>query len=291
MDPLPKIFLPPSTFAGEPNICPRKSKVIFNAKCSRALSLTMLENQVAIVTGSSRGIGRAIALEFSRAGAKVVINYFRSEKEALALKNQIESEGRVAKVVMADVTKEEDAKRLVDETIGEFGKLDILVNNAGTTHGRSWGPFGKTSPEDWEVVLDNNLKSVLQCTRNALPHMIQSGRGKIINVVSESGVRGNRHNPVYAAAKGGVVLFTRSLALQVVKHGITVNCIAPGAVLTGASELHVEGKPSVADYIREIPMGRMATPEEVAKIVAFMASENMSYMTGQCIVVDGGWTL
>ena len=253
--------------------------------------MKLMENKVVVVTGSSRGIGRATALEFSRSGAKVVINYFRSEEQANSLKRAIDSESGSSRVIMADVTRNDSARRLIEESLSSFGKIDVLVNNAGTTLGKAWGPFEKNAPEDWDIVLDNNLKSVLNCTRWVLPSMIEANHGKIINVVSESGVRGNRHNPVYAAAKGGVVLFTKSVAMQVVKYGITANCIAPGAVLTDASELKTEDKPTSVDYVKEIPMGRMATTEEIAKTIVFMASDSLDYMTGQCIVIDGGWTL
>ena len=236
-----------------------------------------LSNKVAIVTGGSRGIGRCIALELGAAGAKVVVNYFRNEESAQAVAAEI---GGVA--VQADVSTTEGCQRLIDAAV-ELGSLDILVNNAGVNRDTL---MVRMSDEDWECVMETNLNSVFRLCRAATEIMMQQRSGSIINVTSISGIRGNAGQANYAASKAAVAAMSSSLAKEMGRRGIRVNCIAPGFVQTDMVEAM---NPKVVEAAKKmIPMRRLAQPQEIAKVVRFLASDDASYVTGQQWVVDGG---
>jgi len=236
-----------------------------------------LSNKVAIVTGASRGIGRSIALELGAAGAKVVVNYFRNEDAAAAVATEV---GGIA--IQADVSTPEGCQRLIDAAL-DLGSLDILVNNAGMTRDTL---MVRMSDEDWESVMDTNLNSVFRLCRAATEIMMRQRSGSIINVTSVSGIRGNAGQANYAASKAAVAAMSSSLAKEMGRRGIRVNCVAPGFVQTDMVEAM---NPKVVEAAQKmIPMRRLAQPNEIAKVVRFLASEDASYVTGQQWIVDGG---
>lgn len=240
-----------------------------------------LQGKVAIVTGGSRGIGSTIAIELARKGANVVINYNSSKEFAESVVEEIGQLGGNAIMCKADVSKLEEAQILVDETINQFGKVDILVNNAGITRDRT---FRKLSPEEWYDVINVNLNSIFHTTTAVIDHMLEQKYGRIINISSIIGQAGGFGQTNYSASKSGIIGFTKSLALETAKNGITVNAICPGYIETAMSgEIPVQ----VMDQIlSKIPMKRLGTTNEVADAVIFLA--NSSYITGQSINVNGG---
>jgi 3-oxoacyl-[acyl-carrier protein] reductase len=236
-----------------------------------------LSNKVAIVTGGSRGIGRAIALELGAAGAKVVVNYFQNEDAAQAVATEI---GGIA--VQADVSTTEGCQRLIDAAV-KLGSLDILVNNAGVNRDTL---MVRMSDEDWQYVIETNLNSAFRLCRAATEIMMHQRVGSIINVTSVSGIRGNAGQANYAASKAAVAAMSSSLAKEMGRRGIRVNCVAPGFVQTDMVEAM---NPKVVEAAKKmIPMRRLAQPLEIAKVVRFLASDDASYVTGQQWVVDGG---
>lgn len=236
-----------------------------------------LNNKVAIVTGGSRGIGRAIALELGRAGAKVVVNYNRNADAAQAVATEI---GGIA--VQADVSSADDCNRLM-EAATALGSLDVLVNNAGITRD---GLMVRMSDEDWADVLNTNLNSAFRMCRAATEIMMRQRSGSIINVTSVSGIRGNAGQANYSASKAAVAAMSASLAKEMGRRGIRVNCVAPGFVETDMVD--AMNPKVVAAATAMIPMRRLAQPEEIAKVVRFLASDDASYVTGQQWVIDGG---
>jgi 3-oxoacyl-[acyl-carrier protein] reductase len=248
--------------------------------------MQLLENKVAIVTGSSRGIGRAIALAFAQEGCKVVVNYCRSKEKAMEVSAEIvriNPNGSI--VVQADVSAEVEVERMVDKTITAFGKLHILVNNAGVAHKSA---FVDISLSEWEHIIQNNLTSVFLCTRIAIPHLLKNGWGRIINISSTSGITGGTSGAHYAAAKGGVIAFTKALSSEFAQHGITVNAIVPSKIETDIlwGSLDEKGKETL---LQKIPVRRFGQPEEIASLALFLASENAGYITGEAIVASGGY--
>ncbi len=240
-----------------------------------------LSNRVAIVTGGSRGIGRVIALRLAGAGAAVVVNDV--DEAALGVAEEIKAMNRQSLAVLADVSSSQDVARLVEETITTFGRVDILVNNAGISRDQL---VVRMSDEDWEKVLDVNLKSVFFCTRAALRHMIRQRWGRIISIASIVGVVGNPGQANYASAKAGIVGFTRTIAKEVASRGITANAVAPGFIDTEMTQrLKEDWKQELK---RRIPLGYFGSPGDVAEAVAFLASEEARYITGQVLNVDGG---
>jgi len=248
--------------------------------------LLSLENRVALVTGGSRGIGRAIALEFARRGAAVVVNYHNSPAAAEAVVNEIVAAGGKAAVFQANVADFAQAQALVKFTIDTFGDLSILVNNAGITKDTL---IMMMSEEDWDAVLDTNLKSTFNCSKAAVKHMMRKRYGRIINIASVAGQMGNPGQTNYSASKAGQIGFTKALAREVAARNITVNAIAPGFVDTEI--LEAMPPEALEAAMKLVPLGRKARPEEIAYAAAFLASDQAAIITGQVLGVDGGMAM
>lgn len=249
------------------------------------LSLS-LNNRVALVTGGSRGIGRAIAFEFARRGAAVVVNYNKSPQAAEDVVKQIEREGGRAAAFQADVANFEQAAALVKFAIDTFGDLHILVNNAGITRDTL---IMMMSEADWDAVIATNLKSTFNCAKAAVRHMMRKRYGRIINIASIAGQMGNAGQTNYSASKAGQIGFTKALAREVAARNITVNAIAPGFVDTEI--LDAMPAEMLEAALKLVPLGRMALPEEIAYAAAFLASDQAAYITGQALGVDGGMAM
>ncbi len=248
-----------------------------------------LEGKVAAVTGSGRGIGRAIALRFAREGADVVINYSRSRDAAQAVLAEVTAAGRRGLAIEADLRSSSEARRLVEDAASQLGRLDILVNNAGG--GGRAAPFTDVAEEDYDHVVDLNLKGVFFASQAFARHLIGAGRpGRIINISSVHEEIPLPGQAAYCAAKGGVKLLSRDLAVELARHGITVNAVAPGAITTDANAALVKDKARLEALLRQIPLGRLGTPDDVAGVVAFLASDDAAYVTGSTYFVDGGLT-
>ena len=233
-----------------------------------------LEGRLALVTGASRGIGRAIASELSRAGATVVIGYRTGQDEAEALADEI-----AGRAVQADVSSPDDARRLVEEA----GDVDVLVNNAGLTRD---GLLARMSDDDWRTVIETNLSSVFYTCRAVTRPMMKKRRGAIVNVSSIVGVHGNWGQTNYAASKAGIIGFTKSLARELGSRGIRATVVAPGYVKTQLTDVLPEE--ATATMVGQTPLGRVAEPEEIAGAVRFLASDEASFITGDVLLVDGG---
>jgi 3-oxoacyl-[acyl-carrier protein] reductase len=248
-----------------------------------------LKNKTAIITGASKGIGRAIAISFAKQGADISLNFHSSEKEALEVKNEITKLGSKAILVQADVSQEDQVQAMVKKTIDHFGKIDILVNNAGIV---IFKPFDQMTSQDWNKVLDINLKGQFFCIKAVLPHMEKQDKGRIINLASiaSGGVGvGFLNLAHYCASKGGVVALTEELALELAPKGININAIAPGAIDTDMSKSIKQNEQALKATIARIPKGRLGKPSEVAAMAVFLASDEAEYCTGAVFYVDGGW--
>ena len=245
-----------------------------------------LLGKTAVVTGASRGIGHTIALALGRAGASVVINYSGSRDSAEAVKQQIEESGGKAVTVKADVTEYSQCEQLVQSAIDHFKRIDILINNAGITRDNL---LVRMKEEEWHDVINTNLNGVYNCCRAILrPLLKQKSGGRIINIASVAGIHGNTGQANYAAAKGGVISFTRTLAKELGARNITVNAVAPGFIeteMTGVLSEQVKD-----EILSRIALGRMGKPEDVAEVVLFLAT-SANYVTGQVIAVDGSLSM
>jgi len=243
----------------------------------------LLKDQVAIVTGGTKGIGKAISLLFDENGAKVVANFSKDVEAAENLKKESKSGGLSVGLFKADVTQPDQVKEMVEETFAQYGKIDILVNNVGLVRDNF---LMLMSDEDWNSLLRANLTSLFYCCRIVIRKMIPQRKGKIINISSISGIMGTPGQANYAATKGGMISFTKSLARELGSFNIHVNAVAPG--LIESEVVSKMPKEKVGAIIKSSSLGRIGKPEEVARAVLFLASDQSDYITGQTIVVDGG---
>lgn len=245
-----------------------------------------LEGKVALVTGASRGIGRAIAIRLAEEGCDVAVNYYSSELAAKEVLAAIGGTGRRAIAIQADVSSSDQVEAMVAKVEDELGPVDILVNNAGIhKHHRSW----EMSVEDWQRIIDVNLTGAYLTTRLLGPEMAQRGWGRVINISSVVAMSGTDHEAHYAASKAGMHGLTKSTALELSPKGVTVNAVAPGWIRTDMTGDATEEE--MAEAKREIPLGRIGEPEEIASVVAYLASPDASYVTGQVLHVNGGMGL
>ena len=248
--------------------------------------MSRLGGKRALVTGASRGIGRAIALRLAAEGAGVVVNYHSGEDEAASVVSEITASGGRAIAFQASVASAEEANRLVDATVEALGGIDILVNNAGITRDNL---LMRLSEDDWDAVLDTNLKGAFLCTKAAIRPMLRQRSGRIVNMSSIVAITGNPGQANYTAAKAGLIGFTKTIAREVASRGITVNALAPGFIETQMVEAIPEDLRK--QILERIPLGQFGTPDDVARSVVFLASDDGAYITGQVIGIDGGLSL
>ncbi|BDG32867.1 3-oxoacyl-[acyl-carrier-protein] reductase [Parageobacillus thermoglucosidasius] len=243
----------------------------------------MLQGKVALVTGASRGIGRAIALELARQGAKIAVNYAGSEAKANEVVGEIKNMGGEAFAIQADVADAQAVEQMIKTVLERFERIDILVNNAGITRDNL---LMRMKEEEWDDVININLKGVFNCTKAVTRPMMKQRYGRIVNIASVVGVMGNPGQANYVAAKAGVIGLTKTAARELASRNITVNAVAPGFITTDMTERLSEEIKS--EMLKQIPLARFGEPEDVAKVVAFLVSDAASYMTGQTLHVDGG---
>ncbi|CAH0183549.1 MULTISPECIES: 3-oxoacyl-[acyl-carrier-protein] reductase [Peribacillus] len=246
----------------------------------------ILEGKKALVTGASRGIGREVALELARQGADVAINYSGSEAKANEVVDEIKALGRKAFAIQCDVANSESVTSMIKEVVEQFGRVDILVNNAGITRDNL---LMRMKEEEWDSVINTNLKGVFLCTKAVTRQMMKQRSGRIINMASIVGVSGNAGQANYVAAKAGVIGLTKTTAKELASRGITVNAIAPGFISTDMTgELPEDVRKAMLD---QIPLARFGDPKDIAAVASFLASEASKYMTGQTLHVDGGMVM
>ena len=246
-----------------------------------------LTGKVALVTGASRGIGAAIASRLARAGAKVAVNYHFSRDAAASVVDDIRSEGGEALLLEGDVSQDGFAESAVKQVIDKWQRIDILVNNAGINRDRL---LLRMTPDEWDQVLEVNLRGAFLCTKYVLPHLIRQHSGRVVNISSVVGLAGNAGQPNYAASKAGLLGFTKSLARELAPRNITVNAVAPGLVPDTGMTTGL-GEEAVEQLLSHVPLGRPGSGRDVAAAVAFLASEEAAYITGHVLTVDGGMTM
>ncbi len=243
-----------------------------------------LEGQVALVTGSSRGIGAVIAGRLGRAGASVGVNYLSNQDQAAEVADSITNQGGQALLVPGDVSQEKSAEAAIKQVVDRWGRIDILVNNAGITRDRL---LLRMTVEDWDQVLDVDLRGAFLCTKYVMPHLIRQRQGRIVNISSVVGIGGNPGQANYAAAKAGLIGFTKSVAREVASRNVTVNALAPGFIDSGGmvDQLSDEARQRI---LTRIPMGRFGSGKDVAEAVLFLCGSGAGYITGQVLTIDGG---
>ncbi len=240
----------------------------------------------AVITGASRGIGRAIALLFAKKGYNVVINYKSNDEKAVQLKNEIEQNGGVAEIFKSDVGNYDEAKELIDFCTEKFGQLDVLVNNAGIAQIKL---FTDITQDDWNEIVKTNLTGVFNCSQHATKQMLKKHAGSIINISSMWGQVGASCEVHYSTVKAGIIGFTKALAKELAPSNIRVNCIAPGVIDTDMMQGFTDDE--LSDIKNDIPLGRLGTPNDIAELALFLASEKASYITGQIIGSNGGYVI
>lgn len=250
--------------------------------------MASLDGKIALITGAGRGIGAAIALELARAGADVIVNYYRSEDKARKVAAQIETLGRRAMLVQADVAQKAQIDRMFDQVEAAWGAIDILVNNAGIE--QRW-PTRDCRESNYDAIMDTNLKGAFFCAQRALEGMKSKGWGRLINISSVHEVKATNFCSVYGMSKGAMQLMVRELALEYSRYGITVNNVAPGAIRTDINREVLSDPAYEAKVIGRIPAGFLGEPEDVAHLVAFVASDEARYLTGATLLIDGGLSL
>jgi len=246
--------------------------------------MKMIENKVAIVTGGSRGIGEAIALKFAENGANIAFSYVSSDEKAKAQEEKLQSYGVKAKAYKSNAGDFSDCEQMVNEVLKDFATIDILVNNAGISKDNL---LLRMTPEQWDEVMNTNLKSVFNMTKLVIRPMMKARSGSIINMSSIIGIRGNAGQSSYAASKAGIIGFTKSIAAELGSRNIRCNAIAPGFVETDMTHYLKEGE-AAKSFLENIPLGRFGSAEEIAKVTLFLAGDMSSYITGQVISVCGG---
>lgn len=245
-----------------------------------------LAGKIALVTGASRGIGRAIAIDLAQAGADVAINYSGNEEKARQVAAEVEALGRKALVVQANVADSTSVTEMISQVVDEFGRLDILVNNAGITKDNL---VMRMKEEEWDAVIDVNLKGVFHCIKGVTRQMMKQRSGRIINISSVVGALGNAGQANYVAAKAGVIGLTKTMARELSTRNITVNAVAPGFIETDmTADLNEDMRSAL---LGQIPLGKLGKPEDISRVVRFLASDDSSYMTGQTLHVDGGMVM
>jgi 3-oxoacyl-[acyl-carrier protein] reductase len=242
-----------------------------------------IEGKAALITGASRGIGREIALELARQGANVAVNYAGSEAKANEVVDEIKKMGKEAFAIKCDVSNAEEVATMIKETVDRFGHLDILVNNAGITKDNL---LMRMKEEEWDDVININLKGVFLCTKAVTRQMMKQRNGRIINIASIVGVSGNAGQANYVAAKAGIIGLTKTTAKELASRNITVNAIAPGFISTDMTDKLTDEVRS--EMLKQIPLARLGEPKDIAKMAAFLASDDSSYMTGQTLHINGG---
>jgi len=247
-----------------------------------------LEGKKAVVTGGGRGVGRAVSLAFGGEGADLVINYVKNEKAANELVSELRKMGRDAIAVKANVALKEDAEHLIGACLDRFGRIDILVNNAGISNPAM---LHKMTEQQWDEVVDIHLKGAFLCTQAASRHFMEQNHGKIINVTSVAGIVGTTGQINYAAAKGGLISFTKSCARELARYHVTANVISLGIVVTDMTKKLQEDPKLREIYMRRILLNRYAEPEDIGPAFVFLASDESNYVTGQLLCVDGGYGL
>lgn len=250
--------------------------------------MASLDGKLALVTGAGRGIGAAIALELARAGADVIVNYHRSEQKARDVQTEIEKLGRRSMIVRADVARKADIDRMFDQIEAAWGKVDILVNNAGIEE--RW-PTRDCRESNYDGIMDTNVKGAFFCAQRALEGMKPKGWGRVINISSVHEVKATNFCSVYGISKGAMQLLARELAIEYSRYGITVNNVAPGAIRTDINRQVLSDPAYEAKVTARIPVGFIGQPEDVAHLVAFVASEDARYITGATLLIDGGLSL